>query len=88
MLYIYIYIRRATSGGVGVEVGRGQGGCPYLEEKGPNCVYPWIQSSIQHVILRVSRRKSSKIFPSEAFFLVFLTKRLSRCPNSTKPPLP
>ena len=57
-------------------------------KKGPNCVHPWVASSIQNLVLRVSREKNSKIFPCGAFFLVFLIKRLSKCPNSTKPPLP
>ena len=62
--------------------------CPDFGKKGPNCVHPWVESSIQNVVLGVSRRKSSKIFPCRAFFCVFLTKSLSKCPNSTKPPLP
>ena len=37
--------------------------CPHFGKKGPNCVHPCVESSIQKVILRVSRRKSSKIFP-------------------------
>ena len=60
--------------------GWGEGGyftCPFfkikkialiLEKKGPNCIHPWIKSSIQNVVLRLSRRKSSRIFPCEAFF--------------------
>ena len=47
-----------------------------------------LESSIQNVVLRVSRRKSSKNFACGAFFfLVFLTKSLSKCPISTKPPM-
>ena len=30
----------------------------------------------------------NQIFPAEPFFLEFLTKCLSKCPNFTKPPLP
>ena len=45
--------------------------CPDFGKKGPNCVHPWVESSIQNVVLRVSRRKSSKILPCEAFFCVF-----------------
>ena len=62
--------------------------CPDFGIKGPNYVHPWVKSSIQNVVLRVSRRKSSEIFPCELFFLALLTKGLSKCPNSTKPPLP
>ena len=76
----------------------GGGGLPYpflkiekksrdFRKKGPNCVHPWVESSIQNVVLRVSRRKSSKIFPCWAFFLQFSMKNLSKCPNSTKPAL-
>ena len=60
---------------------------PDFGTKGPNCVHSWVESSIQNLVLRVSRRKSSKIFPCGAFFCVF-DEGLSKCPNSTKPPLP
>ena len=42
----------------------------FLGKKGPNCVFPspWVESSIKDVVLRVSLRKSSKIFPSGTFF--------------------
>ena len=56
-----------------------------LEKKGPNCVHSWVESSIQNVVLRVSWRKSYKILPCRAFFLVFLTKGLLKCPNFTSP---
>ena len=45
--------------------------CPDFGRKGPNCVHPWVESSIQNVVLRVSRRKSSKMFPCGAFSYVF-----------------
>ena len=45
--------------------------CPDFGKKGPNCVHPWVESSIQNVVLRVSRRKSSTIFPWGAFSCVF-----------------
>ena len=48
--------------------------CPDFGKKGPNCVHPWVESSIQNVILRVSRRKSSKTFPCGAIFLCFWRK--------------
>ena len=44
---------------------------PRFWKKGPNCVHPWVESSIQNVVLRVSRGKSSKIFSCGAFFCVF-----------------
>ena len=56
-------------------------------KKSPNCVHPCVESSVQIVVLRVSRRKSPKIFPCGAFF-GFLIKRLSKCPNSTNLPCP
>ena len=63
--------------------------CHDFGKKSPNCVYSWVQSSIQNVVLRVSRRKSSKILPcGRDLFFVFLVKSLLKCPNSTKPPLP
>ena len=63
--------------------------CPDLGKKSPNCVHPWVESFIQNVVLRVStKKKTPKFFPAGSFFLVFLTKSLSKCPNSTKPPLP
>ena len=54
---------------------------------------PWlcpslIKFAIQNVVLKVSKRKNSKIFPCGAFFLDFLIICLSKCPNFTKPPLP
>ena len=44
--------------------------CPDLGKKGSNCVHPWVESSIQNVALRVSRRKNSKVFPCGVFFCV------------------
>ena len=45
-----------------------------LEKKGPHCVHFGVKFSILNVVL--------------TFFLCFLTKYLSKCPSSTKPPLP
>ena len=61
---------------------------PWFWKKDPNCVHPWVESSIQSVALGVSRGKSSKTFPSGAFFLVLLTKSLSKCLSSTNFPCP
>ena len=47
-----------------------------------------VKFCIQNIVLGVSRIKNPKYFPVELFILVFLTKCLSKCPNSTKPPLP
>ena len=59
---------------------------PDFRKKGPDCVHPYVKFTIQNVVLRVSKRKKITIFP--CFFLEFLTIRLSKCPNFTKPPLP
>ena len=42
--------------------------CPNFEEKGPDCVNLWIKYSTQNVVLIVSRRKNSKMFPCGAVF--------------------
>ena len=47
---------------------------PDFGKEGPDSVHLWVKYSIQNVVLRVSRRKNSKIFPAGPFFLVFLTK--------------
>ena len=94
LLVEHIYYRRATRG---VEAGRrppllffeNRKKVPWFwKKKGPYCVHPWVEYAIQNIVLRVSRRKSSKMFPWGVFFLVYLTKSLLTCPNSIKPPLP
>ena len=55
---------------------------PDFGKKCTNCAHPWVESSIQNVVSRVFRRKKSNFFPAGSFFLVFLTKSLSKCPNS------
>ena len=59
----------------------------YLDfsKKDPDCVHPQVKFTIQNVVFRVSRRKNFEIFPAGLFFLEFLTKCLSKCPNFTKP---
>ena len=42
--------------------------CPNFGKKGPNCVHLSVKFSIQNVVLRVSRRKNSKIFPWGSLF--------------------
>ena len=58
---------------------------PDFEKKGPACVHLWVKFFIQNIVLRVSRRTNSKMFPCWPLFLVFLTERLSKCPSSTTP---
>ena len=43
---------------------------PYPYLKIENCVHLWVRFSIQNVILEVSSRKNSKIFPCGAFFFL------------------
>ena len=52
-------------------------------KKGPDFIRLWVMFPIQNIFLRVSRRKNSKILHCRPFFLVFLTKCLSKCPSST-----
>ena len=59
----------------------------WFSKIGLNCVHLWVESSIQNLVLRVSRKKSFKMFPCKSFSLVFLKKSLSKCPNFTKRPL-
>ena len=80
-------IRRTTTGGGGrppLHFFENQKKCRDFGKKCPACVHP----AIQNVIWRVSERKNSKIFPCTAFFLDFLIKCLSKCPNFTKSYLP
>ena len=76
----------------GAQLGGGEGGgipCPFLKiekkcpdfgKKGPNCVHPWLYSSIPNVVLRVSRRKSSKIFPCRTFFSYVFDEKFIEVP--------
>ena len=43
---------------------------PDFGRKCLDCVYLWVESFIQNVVLKVSWRKISKFFPVRAFFLV------------------
>ena len=61
---------------------------PDFGKKDPNCVHLWVESIIQNVVLRLSSRKGFKLVSCRAFFLALLTRSLSKCPNSAKPPLP
>ena len=51
-------------------------------------VHLLVKFSLQNVVLRISWRKTRKCFNVRPFFLVFLTKCLSKCPNFTKHLLP
>ena len=67
----------------GAKLGRAEGGsiCSFLKieknililaKKCPDFVYFWVKFFIQNVLLRVFRRKKSKLFPYGDFFIVFL----------------
>ena len=43
----------------------------FFGEKSPNCIHLWVKFSIQNVVLRISRRKNSKMFPCCFPFLCF-----------------
>ena len=63
--------RRATKGG-GVRPPlpffKNHKKCPNFGKKGPDSDHLWVKFSVQNAVLRVSRRKTSKISPSGAFF--------------------
>ena len=52
----------------------------------PDRVHLRFKLSIQNVVLRVSRRKNYQMLPCGPFFLVLLTKCLSKYLNSIKAP--
>ena len=57
---------------------------PNFGKKGPD----YVHLCVQNLVLRVSRGKNSKSISLWDHFLLFLTKRLLKCPGSTKPSLP
>ena len=60
----------------------------WFRKKNRDSIHLCFKLSIQNVVLRGSRRKISKPFRLQSLILlIFLTKCLSKCPNSTKPPL-
>ena len=83
-----------------MQLGRGQGErdasptifwkskrCPSFGKKYPDFVHPAIKFTIQNIVLRLSRTKSSKLFSCRTF-LDFLRKCLLKHPNIKKPPMP
>ena len=85
-----LVFKRATAGGGRPPLTIYNNWKKYLDfwKKCPDYVLPWVNFSIQNVVLRVSMKKTPKFYPMGSFFLLFLTKCLSKCPNSMKPPLP
>ena len=71
---------------------RGRGGglpCPFFFKKSaPDFIHLWVKFSIQGIVLRVSMRKNSQIFPVEPFFLVFVNEIFIKVPwfHETCPP--
>ena len=51
-----------------------QNKCPDLGKKDPDCGYLWVKCSIQNVVLRVSWKKNSKMFPYEVPFSCIVDK--------------
>ena len=76
--YLSLILNYFDISNVQLEVGRGgvlrcpfceiEKNCPNFGKKGPNCLHPWFESFVQSLVLRVSTRKSSKIFAWVAFF--------------------
>ena len=86
---VVISISVAQLGGEGWEAFPalfGKKKCSILEKKA--LIVSILILNLPFKILRVSKRKNFKVFPYGTFFLEFLTKCLSECPNFTKPPLP
>ena len=54
--------------------------CPDFGTKGPDCAHHWVKFSIQNVVLRVSRRKISKMFPYRASFSCVFDKMFIEVP--------
>ena len=81
--FIFDLPKRATRGR-----GRERHPLPFFEKKkypdfgkkGPNCVHPWLYSSIPNVVFRVSRRKSSKKFPCRTFFSYVFDEKFIKVP--------
>ena len=90
---VYVKLKIFVNNQAGKRGGGGGGGggegdvlCSFLKIGKSALIFEkrikWVESSIQNLVLRVSRRKSSKIFPCGSLSLVFLKK--SKCPNFTK----
>ena len=78
--------RRAIRGGESSTAFFGnQNFFPDFGWKALDCVHLWVKFSIQNVVWRVFRRRNTKLFPCGPFFLMLLTKYLSKCPNNMKP---
>ena len=54
--------------------------CSDLGKNGPDFVHLWVKFSIRNVVLRVSKRKNSKIFPCGAFFSCVFNEMFIKVP--------
>ena len=59
--------------------------CPDFGKKDPDCVHLRVKFAIENVVLRVSRRKTSKMFPCRVSFSCAFDECLLKCPSSTNP---
>ena len=59
--------------------------CLDFGKKGPDCVHLQVKFAIQNVVLRVSRRKTSKMFPCRVSFSCVFDECLLKCSISTNP---
>ena len=60
--------------------------CPDFGKEGPDCTHLWVRFSIQNVVLRVSRRKHSKIFSCRASFSCVFDEMFIEVPYFHKVP--
>ena len=89
---IHAYSHRHTAKGEGGDLS-----CPFLKIGKSGVIlgnksdffHLWVKFSIENVVLWVSRRKNSKMFPCGTFSVVFLMKSVSKCPyfHKSSPPL-
>ena len=83
--YLGIFIDTYSTTPTGVQLGGREG--PHLRffenrKKCPDCDHLWVKFFIQNVVLRVLRRKDSRIFPCQDIFLVFLMNVYRSAPVS------
>ena len=64
-------VQLAESGEASLTLFENRKGCTDFGKKGPDCVHLWVKFPIQNLVLRVSRRKNSKMFPCGTSFFVF-----------------
>ena len=84
-----IFIAKLHASGTQLGERGGDFPCPFLKiekkcadfgNKGPYCLHLRVESFIQNVVLRVSRRKSSKIFPCGTVFSFIFDEKFIEVP--------